>query len=87
MAESIVSATEFKSKFGAFSAQVHKGPVIVTTHNRPLFVALDPDEYRRLLAADTRKAYKPEDVPEDMLAALKADDPAARDKHLDYLTE
>ena len=85
MDEKTVSATEFKSKFGAYSAQVHKGPFIVTTHDRPLFVAIDPDEFERLKAADTRKAHRPEDLPQEALDALKSEELGPRDKHLDSL--
>lgn len=81
-----VTATEFKSKFGAYSAQVHKGPFVITSHDRPLFVAMDIEEYERLKAADTRKHYHPAELPEAAMAALEAGDLGPRDEHLDDLS-
>lgn len=66
MDEKRVTATEFKSRFGAFSAQIHKGPVTVTSHDRPLFVALDPDDYERLKQRD-RTVGQFADLSEDAL--------------------
>jgi len=66
-----ISATEFKSKFGAYSAQVHKGPLTVTSHNRPLFVALDPDDYERLKQRDRIVGEFASLSEEEILAAIQ----------------
>lgn len=71
MSAKTISATDFKAKFGAYSAQVHKGPLTVTSHNRPLFVAVDPDDYERLKQRD-RIAGEFADVSgEELLAAIQ----------------
>jgi prevent-host-death family protein len=80
--ESIVarfSLTDLSNKSGEVIEAAFKGPVEITRHGKRKFVLLTADDYDRLAkAADTRRAFHADDVPEDvaalMLSALERDD-------------
>jgi len=42
-----ITATKFQQSVGEYGEKARKGPVVVTRHQRPWFVVLDPDEYER----------------------------------------
>ena len=67
-----VASTEFQSRAGLYMEKSGKEPVFITKHNRPVRVLLDIDEYERLKARDTRKAYYLQEIPnkEEWIEAL-----------------
>jgi antitoxin Phd len=73
------SLTELSNKSGEVVEAAFKGPVEITRHGKRKFVLLTADDYDRLAnAADKRRAYHVDNLPEDvadlMLTALERDD-------------
>jgi prevent-host-death family protein len=69
-----VSATEFQNRAGLYIEQSGKEPVFITRHRRPARVLIDIEEYERLKARDTRRAYATENLPDEWADALAAAD-------------
>lgn len=69
-----VSSTEFQTRAGLYIERAGKAPVFITKHRRPARVLIDIEEYERLMARDTRRAYRTEDLPEAWIKALDAAD-------------
>lgn len=67
-----VSSAEFQKNFGRYRDAALREPVSVTSHGRESFVVLSVEEFRRLKALDTRRAYHPAELPDDLRAALDA---------------
>lgn len=67
-----VASTEFQNRAGRYLDQAAKEPVFITRHSRTVRVLLDIDEYERLKANDTRRAYRIEELPDELAAALLA---------------
>jgi len=63
-----VAATEFQNSIGKYLEESAKAPVHITKHGREVRVLLDAEEYRRLLALDTRKSLAPSELPDDIKA-------------------
>ncbi len=80
-----VSATEFQTRAGLYIEQSGKAPVFITRHSRPARVLIDIEEYQRLKARDTRRAYATGDLPDEWVKALKAADYGKADPKLDKL--
>jgi prevent-host-death family protein len=59
-----VASTEFQSRAGLYMEKSGKSPVFITKHNRPVRVLIDIDEYERLKARDTRRAYYIHEIPD-----------------------
>lgn len=74
MPELSVSATEFQTRAGLYIERSGKAPVFITKHKRPARVLLDIEEYERLKARDTRRAYATADLPDAWVEALEAAD-------------
>ena len=70
--QTTVASTEFQNRAGLYIERAAKSPVFITKHKRPVRVLLDIEEYERLKARDTRRAYYVEELPEaeEWLAAL-----------------
>jgi antitoxin Phd len=73
------SLTDLSNRSGEVVEAAFRGPVEIRRHGKRKFVLLTAEDYDRLVAAaDFRRAYHADDVPEDiaamMLAALTADD-------------
>ena len=81
----IVASTEFQNRAGLYMERSAKTPVFITKHNRPVRVLLDIDEYERLKARDTRKAYYAHELPNDMIEALENATFDHLDPSLDHL--
>lgn len=71
MAGITVASTEFKNRAGLYMEQSGKNPVFITRHNRTVRVLIDIEEYERLKARDTRKAYFAHELPEEAIKALE----------------
>lgn len=87
MSDISVSATEFQTRAGLYIEQAAKAPVFITKHRRPARVLIDIEEYNRLKARDTRRAYAVEDLPDVWVEALKSADYGEADPDLDALTK
>ena len=62
-----------------------KEPVFITKHRRPARVLIDIEEYERLKARDTRRAYATEALPDEWADALTAADYGRADPKLEKL--
>lgn len=87
MREISVSSTEFQNRAGLYIEQSGKEPVFITKHQRPARVLLDIQEYERLKARDTRRAYATEALPDEWAEALAAADYVEADPQLEKLTK
>lgn len=85
MSDISVSATEFQTRAGLYIEQSGKAPVFITKHRRPARVLIDIEEYERLKARDTRRAYAIESLPDEWVEALKASDYGNAAPELDAL--
>lgn len=85
MSEITVSATEFQTRAGLYIEQSGKMPVFITKHRRPARVLIDIDEYERLKARDTRRAYATEALPNEWADALTSADYGKADPELEKL--
>ena len=65
-----VTAAELQKQFGFYREIARKEPVSVTHHGRESLVVLSAEEYKKLKAFDTRQAYYPHELPDDLLAEL-----------------
>jgi antitoxin Phd len=73
------SLTDLSNRSGEVVEAAFRGPVEITRRGRRKFVLLTAEDYDRLVsAADTRRAFHADDVPEGvsamMLAALRDND-------------
>jgi antitoxin Phd len=72
------SLTDLSNRSGEVVEAAFRGPVEITRHGKRKFVLLTAEDYDRLVvAADTRRAFRADDAPEEiasmMLAALERD--------------
>ncbi|MNL44263.1 type II toxin-antitoxin system [compost metagenome] len=56
-----MTATEAVANFSAFAKRVAEGPLTITKHGRPLFVALPVAQYEKLIECFMEK-HKIEDI-------------------------
>jgi antitoxin Phd len=73
------SLTDLSNRSGEVAEAAFRGPVDITRRGKRKFVLLTAEDYDRLVsAADTRRAFHADDVPDDiadmMLAALAEED-------------
>lgn len=68
-----VTSAEFQRNFGTYKEAAMRGPVTITSHGRESLVMLSVDEYKRLKAMDTRRAYYAHELPDDILKAIDAE--------------
>lgn len=87
MPEITVASTEFQNRAGLYIEQSAKSPVFITKHSRPVRVLLDIDEYERLKALDTRKAFYVDELPKDIIEAIARADYSHIDPALDTLMD
>ena len=64
-----------------------KGPVFITKYSRPVRVLIDIEEYDRLKARDTRRAYAAEEIPAEWAEALNDVDLSHIDPELNKLID
>ncbi|MGE0665597.1 MAG: type II toxin-antitoxin system Phd/YefM family antitoxin [Sphingomonadales bacterium] len=87
MANIIVASSEFQNRAGLYMDKAGKSPVVITKHNRPVRVLIDIEEYERLKARDTRKAYYAHELPAEAVAALQNPVLDHLDSSLDHLLD
>lgn len=80
-----VTAAELQKQFGLYREIARREPVTVTHHGRESLVVLSVEEFRRLKALDTRRAYYPHELPDDILAELEKGYQGEPTPHLDHL--
>ena len=66
-----VTAAELQKQFGRYREIARLQPLTVTHHGRDSLVILAAEEYKRLKAYDTRQSYAVDELPADILEALK----------------
>ena len=66
-----VPAHQLQRHWGDVSDRALRDPVVITAKGRPRHVLMAFDEYERLKARD-RRAYRIEDLPDDLAAMLEA---------------
>jgi len=65
------SLTDLSNRYGEVVEAAFRGPVDITRRGERKFVLLTAEEYDRLVrAADTRRAFHADDVPEDVAAVM-----------------
>lgn len=87
MADFTVSSSEFQTRAGRYLDEAGKAPVFITKHSRRLRVLVDIDEYERLKAFDTRRAYTPDELPDHLRAELEKGFQGEATPDLDHLME
>ena len=70
-AEVRVAVNQIQRSWGEVSDRALRGPIVITAKGRPRHVLMAFDEYQRLKARD-RRAYRIEDLPDDLAAMLEA---------------
>jgi prevent-host-death family protein len=66
-----VPAHEVQRHWGEVSDRALRDPLVITSKGRPRHVLMAYDEYQRLKARD-RRAYRIEDLPDDLADMLEA---------------
>jgi prevent-host-death family protein len=80
-----ITAAELQNHFGRYRDLAQKEPVSVTHHGRESVVVMSADEYKRLKALDTRRAYYAHELPDDIVAELEKGYQGGATPHLDHL--
>ena len=70
-ADPTVPAHQVQRNWGEVSDRALRDPVVITAKGRPRHVLMAFDEYQRLKARD-RRAYRIEDLPDDLAGLLEA---------------
>ncbi|HEY1751951.1 MAG TPA: type II toxin-antitoxin system Phd/YefM family antitoxin [Caulobacteraceae bacterium] len=70
-ADPTVAANEVQRRWGEVADKALRDPIVITSKGRPRHVLMAYDEYQRLKARD-RRAYRIEDLPDDVAAELEA---------------
>lgn len=87
MATKSITSTEFQTRAGQYLEESSKAPVIITRHRRPVRVLLDIDEYKRLMAIDTRVALYPNELSAELKTTLEKGYQGRATPELDHLME
>lgn len=66
-----VSSSEFLKSYGALSRRAQREPVTITNHGQDSLVLISAEEFKRLKAFDTRKAYYAHELPDEWVKALE----------------
>lgn len=66
-----VSSSEFLKSYGALSRRAQREPVTITNHGQDSLVLISAEEFQRLKALDTRRAYYAWELPEEWVKALE----------------
>ena len=82
-----ITAAQFQKQFGRYRDLALKEPVAVTHHGRESLVIVAADEFRRLKAMDTRKAYYAWEMPDDLVEALEKSEPPASSAEFNHELE
>ncbi|MFG1342220.1 type II toxin-antitoxin system Phd/YefM family antitoxin [Xanthobacter autotrophicus] len=80
-----ITSAELQNHFGRYRDLAQREPVWVTHHGRESIVVMSADEYRRLRALDTREAFYPHELPDEIVAELDKGYAGEPTPHLDQL--
>lgn len=75
MTDSRVSTAQFIKNFGSLADRALTEPVTITKNGRPRLVVLSIEEYERLKHRD-RQVYRTQDLPGDLVDAIRQAEPA-----------
>ncbi len=79
-----VSSSEFLKSYGALSRRAQREPVTITNHGQDSLVLISAEEFQRLKALDTRRAYYPHELPDELKQALAEAEPPAWTAQFDH---
>ena len=79
-----VSSSEFLKSYGALSRRAQREPVTITNHGQDSLVLISAEEFKRLKSLDTRQAYYPWELPEQLKQALEEAKPPAWTAQFDH---
>jgi hypothetical protein len=79
-----VSSSEFLKSYGALSRRAQREPVTITNHGQDSLVLISAEEFRRLKALDTRRAYYAWELPDELKQALEKAEPPAWTARYDH---
>lgn len=79
-----VSSSEFLKSYGALSRRAQREPVTITNHGQDSLVLISAEEFKRLKSLDTRRAYHPWELPEELKQALEEAEPPAWTAQFDH---
>ena len=65
-----VPSNQIQRSWGSVSDQALRDPIVITAKGRPRHVLMAFDEYERLKARD-RRAYRVDDLPDDLAGLLE----------------
>ena len=82
-----VSSSEFLKSYGALSRRAQREPVTITNHGQDSLVLISAEEFKRLKSLDTRRAYYPWELPEELKAAIDEAEPPAWTAQFDHELE
>lgn len=84
-----VTATEFAKNFGRYREEAQRAPVAITSHGRTTGYFLSPHEFAELerLRAYERRAYRIDELPDDLFEAIVNSKMDARHQHLNALPD
>jgi len=80
-----VTSAQMQKQFGRFRDIAQREPVTITNHGRESLVMISADEFKRLKALDTRKAYYAHELPDDIVAELDKGYQGGTTPSLDHL--
>ncbi len=82
-----VTATEFAKNFGRYREEAQREPIAITSHGRTTGYFVSAHEYAELerLRAYERRAYRLEELPDDVFAAIASAKMDPRHDELDVL--
>lgn len=82
-----VTSTEFQQNVGTYTDLAMREPIIVTSHNRERFVLMDIDIFKRLRSMDTREAFFPHELDDDIKNQFEKGYQGKKTPHLDHLLD
>lgn len=72
-----VTSSDLEREFDRYGELAEREPVTITKNGHDRLVLVSVEEFARLKALDTRKAYHPAELPDDILEALERAEPPA----------
>ncbi len=69
--ETTIPVNQVQRSWGEVADRALREPIVITAKGRPRHVLMAFDEYQRLKARD-RRAYRIEDLPDDLATLLEA---------------
>lgn len=70
---STFTTSDLSRRSGDIIAEAMRAPVTITQRNKPRLVLMNIEDFERLRAhGDTRKAYRIEDMPDELVKEIEA---------------